>query len=305
MNDDAELPFHLTELPATIRDDVGAGIEDEMYEAAIDALSDHLMDGGERASAVLLALAFCLVEDARTCMVDDVEENAIQALALADEAVAAGAPAKPLSSWLAHVRRLRDDARRKREATAALAERAIETLSLSEMKKVARVLPRDAPGTEKKLALYTVIEAREREAKARGEKGNPSWYRACRASTLAAAGRYDEARPIIDEIVTGRPGAFDQHWVGKAHAWLLDEAMGRGDGRAVRRALARGDGGVARDPGRLRSARGRARLRSRAPAARTGRAPRRPDPGPQAPRAHPGGVRPARAIRRHVARTSA
>ena len=201
-----------------------------MYEEAIDALTDHLADGGARSSAVLLALAFALVEDARTCMVDDIEENAVKALALADEAVTAGAPAKPLSSWLARVRRLRDDARREREATAALTEQPIEGLSLPEMKKLARALPNDnGPGTDKSLVLYALIEAREQEAKARGEKGNPSWYRACRASTLAAAGRYDEARPIIDEILAGKPGTFDEHWASSAHQWLLDEAMGRGD----------------------------------------------------------------------------
>jgi hypothetical protein len=224
------LPFDPAALPAPIRDDVAESVEAEMYEEAIDALSDHLTDGGEGSSAVLLALAYCLVEDALTCMVDDIEENAVKALALADEAVTAGAPPKPLSSWLARVRRVRDDARRRREATAALAERPIDSLDLSEMKNLARALPNDGPGTEKTLALYAVIEAREREAMARGEKGNPTWYRACRASTLAAAKRYDEARPIIQEILAGKPEAFDEHWVSSAHEWLLDEAVGRGDG---------------------------------------------------------------------------
>jgi hypothetical protein len=229
VSDRAQLPFDLGKLPAAIRDAVAAAVDDEMYEEAIDALCDYLADGGQRSSVVLLALAHCLVEDARTCMVDDIEENATRALMLADEAMAGGAPAELLSSWLARIRRLRDDARRRREATAALAGRPIETLSLAEMKELARALPGGGPETDKKLALYTTIEVREREAQARGEQGNPAWYRACRASALAAARRYDEARPIIDEIVAGQNGAFAKNWVSAAHEWLLDEALERGD----------------------------------------------------------------------------
>src|SRR5215470_16268369 len=126
----ARPPFKVSELPAAIRDAFKAAIKDEEYDDLIDALSNYLADGGERSSIVLLAFAYALVEDATTLMVTDVEKNATQALALADEAVAAGAPAKPLSSWLAVVRRLRDDARREREATAALTDRPIETLGL-------------------------------------------------------------------------------------------------------------------------------------------------------------------------------